>query len=123
MSELKIKVNELFAQDQQLNALEKDIKVKNAQYHHLILKNTEKIYSDEEVISINKAHDELTRLENQRSAFRDKANEIKAFLISKLAPLGGGHWVHETEDPIHPRWEFWVEDEELKYARLNGANY
>ena len=123
MSELKNKVNELFAQDQQLNALEKEIKVKNAQYQHLILKNSERIFSDEEVISINNAFDEITRLENQRTIFREKANEIKDFLKSKLARLSGGHWVHKTEDPIHPHWEFWVEEEELKYARLNGAAY
>ena len=123
MSELKTKVNELFAQDQQLNALEKDIKVKNAHYHHLILKNSEKVFSDEEVITINTVFEELTHLESQRSAFRSKMNEIKDFLKRKLAPLAGGRWVHETTDPIHPRWEFWVEDEELKFARLNGAAY
>ncbi len=123
MSELKTKVNELFAQDQQLNALEKDIKVKNAHYHHLILKNSEKTYSDEEVMAINTVFEELTQLESQRSVFRSKMNEVKDFLKRKLAPLSGGHWVHETTDPIHPRWEFWVEDEELKFARLNGAGY
>lgn len=123
MSELKSKVNELFSQDQQLNALEKDIKVKNAHYHHLILKNSEKTYSDDEVVAINQVFEELTHLENQRSVFRSKMNEIKDFLKRKLAPLGGGRWVHETTDPIHPRWEFWVEDEELKFARLNGAAY
>ncbi len=123
MSELKSKVNELFAQDQQLNTLEKDIKVKNAHYHHLILKNSEKVFSDEEVIAINTVFEELTQLESQRSAFRSKMNEIKDFLKRKLAPLSGGRWVHETNDPIHPRWEFWVEDEELKFARLNGAAY
>jgi len=123
MSELKSKVNELFAQDQQLNALEKEIKVKNAHYHHLILKNSEKVFSDEEVITINTVFEELTHLESQRSAFRSKMNEIKDFLKRKLTPLSGGRWVHETSDPIHPRWEFWVEDEELKFARLNGAAY
>ena len=123
MSELKASVVELFDQDQRLIALEKDIKVKNAHYHHLILKNSEKTYSDAEVVAINNAYDELGKLEQQRTIFRTKINEIKSFLKSKLAPLAGGRWVHETSDPIHPRWEFWVEDEELKYARLNGAAY
>ena len=123
MSELKVKVNELFLQDQQLNALEKDIKVKNAHYHHLLLKNSEKIYSDEEVIAVNKIFEELSGLESQRANFRSAIKEIKDYLKSKLSPLGGGRWVHLTEDPIHPRWEFWVEDDELKFARLNGAAY
>lgn len=123
MSELKNKVNELFARDQQLNALEKDIKAKNAHYHHLILKNTEKTYSDEEVIAINTVYEELATLEDQRSAFKSGIAEIKNFLKNKLAPLSGGRWIHTTEDPIHPRWEFWVEEDELKFARLNGAAY
>ena len=123
MSELKTYVIELFQQDQLMIALEKDIKVKNAHYHHLILKNSEKIYTDAEVIAINNAYDELGKLDQQRSVFRAKVNELKAFLKARLAPLAGGRWVHETSDPIHPRWEFWVEDEELKYARLNGAAY
>jgi len=123
MSELRSSVTELFDQDQRMIALEKDIKVKNAHYHHLILKNSEKTYSDAEVIAINNAYDELGKLEQQRMVFRTKINEIKGFLKTKLAPLAGGRWVHETSDPIHPRWEFWVEDEELKYARLNGAAY
>jgi hypothetical protein len=123
MSQLKQSVIELFEQDQQLIALEKEIKVKNAQYHHLILKNTEKIYSDDEVMAINAAYEDLARLEAQRSVFRGRIGDIKNFLKSRLAPLAGGRWVHETADPIHPRWEFWVEDEDLKYGRLNGANY
>lgn len=38
MSELKTQVLQLFEKDKELNALEKEIKVKNAHYHHLILK-------------------------------------------------------------------------------------
>ncbi|MBC7850357.1 MAG: hypothetical protein H7Y31_11505 [Chitinophagaceae bacterium] len=123
MSVLKTKVDELFAQDQQLNALEKEIKVKKAHYHHLLLKNQEKSYTDDEVMMINTVHEEVTALESRRAGFRDQSNSIKQFLLSKLAPLGGGKWVHQTTDPIHPHWEFWVEDDELKYARLNGNNY
>ena len=123
MSELKKMVRELFDQDQQMHTLEKEIKTKRAQYYHLIQKNSEKVYSDEEVTAINKAFDELGKLEDQKSMFRDRFNELKNFLLKLLSPLNGGRWVHETEDPINPRWEFWVENEELKYARLNGAAY
>lgn len=123
MNELKLKVQELFEHDKQMRLFEKEVKVKRGYYHHLILKNSEKVYSDEEVIAINKAYQELTQLESQRSAFSNKFNEIKNFLKSQLAPLDGGKWVHITDDLMHPKWEFWVEDEELKYARLNGINY
>lgn len=123
MSALKEKVSKLFAQDQQLNALEKDIKVKNAHYNHLLLKNSEKTYSDDEVIAINEVYEELSELESQRAGYRSAINEIKDYLKNRLSPLGRGRWVHHTEDPIHPRWEFWVEDDELKFARLNGASY
>jgi len=114
---------DLFEKDKALIAIGKEIKVKNAHYHHLILKNTEKIYSDDEVLAINSAFEELGALEDQKSKVKSTIYEVKNFLKSKLAPLGGGRWVHETEDPIHPRWEFWVEDDELKYARMNGASY
>lgn len=123
MSELKTQVIELFERDKALNALEKEIKVKNAHYHHLILKNSEKIYNDAEVIAINNTFEELNTLENKRTQFKTNINLIKDFLKSRLAPLAGGRWVHETDDPIHPRWEFWVEEDELKYARMNGASY
>jgi hypothetical protein len=123
MNELKDNVRELFDQDQKLIALEKEIKAKNAHYHHLLLKNSEKTYSDEEVLAINGIYEELTKLESLRSSFRSKIDEIKSYLKQKLAPLAGGRWVHATSDPIHPHWEFWVEEDELKYARLNGASY
>lgn len=123
MTELKNQVRELFEQDRQINSLEKDIKVKNAHYHHLILKNSDRVYSDEEVIAIHKAYEDLKALEGQRSAFHQRIQEIKNYLKSLLAPLSGGRWVHQTDDPIHPCWEFWVEEDELKYARMNGANY
>lgn len=123
MTELKNQVRELFEQDRQINSLEKDIKVKNAHYHHLILKNGDRVYSDEEVLAIHKAYEDLKALEGQRSVFHQRIQEIKNYLKSLLAPLSGGRWVHQTEDPIHPCWEFWVEEDELKYARMNGANY
>lgn len=123
MSELKTQVIQLFEKDKELNALEKEIKVKNAHYHHLILKNTEKVYNDAEVIAINNTFEELSALENRKHQFKTHINQIKDFLKSRLAPLAGGRWVHETDDPIHPRWEFWVEDDELKFARMNGASY
>lgn len=123
MSDLKQMVRELFEKDQQMNSIEKEIKTKRAHYHHLILKNSEKVYSDAEVTAISKAFEELGKLEEQKSVFKDRFTDIKNILLKLLSPLNGGRWVHETEDPINPRWEFWVEDEELKYARLNGAAY
>ena len=123
MSDLKQMVRELFEKDQQMNSIEKELKTKRAHYHHLILKNSEKVYSDVEVTAISKAFEELGKLEEQKSIFKDRFTEIKNVLLKLLTPLSGGRWVHETEDPINPRWEFWVEDEELKYARLNGAGY
>lgn len=116
-------VRELFEHDKQMREIEKEIKVKRAYYHHLILKNAEKVYSDEEVIAINKAHEELTQIESQRSTFNNKFDEIRTFIKSQLAPLDGGKWVHITDELMHPKWEFWVEEDELKYARLNGAAY
>ena len=56
-------------------------------------------------------------------ALKEKLQKIKSFFISLVAPLNGGRWVHETEDFLHPKLEFWMEDDELKYARLNGVNY
>ena len=123
MNELKKIASELFEHDKQMRALEKEIKVKRAYYRHLIFQNAEKVYSDEEVVAINKAYEDLTQLEIQRSSFHNKFDEIKNFIKSQLAPLEGGKWVHITDELMHPKWEFWVEDEELKYARLNGAAY
>ena len=123
MSQLKQMVSELFEQDQQINAIEKEIKVATAQYHHLVLKNPEKLYTDAEVIAIRGMSEKIEQLQLKKTAVHQRANEIKAFFISLVAPLNGGRWVHETEDFLHPKLEFWMEDEELKYARLNGVNY
>ena len=116
-------VTELFEQDQQINAIDKEIKVATAQYHHLVLKNPEKVYSDTEVMAIRGISEKIEQLKLKKSSSYQRANEIKSFFISLVAPLNGGRWVHETEDFLHPKLEFWMEDDELKYARLNGVNY
>jgi len=123
MNHLKQMVTELFEQDQQINAIDKEIKVATAQYHHLVLKNPEKVYSDHEVMAIRGISEKIEHLKLKKSSSYQRANEIKSFFISLVAPLNGGRWVHETEDFLHPRLEFWMEDDELKYARLNGVNY
>jgi len=123
MNQLKQMVTELFEQDQQINAIEKEIKVATAQYHHLVLKNPEKVYTDAEVMAIRSMSEKIVQLQLKKTDINQRANEIKSFFISLVAPLNGGRWVHETEDFLHPKLEFWMEDEELKYARLNGVNY
>jgi 23S rRNA-/tRNA-specific pseudouridylate synthase len=123
MTELKKIVHELFEHDKQMHAFEKEIKVKRGQYHHLLLKNAEKVYSDDEVVAINKAYNDLVALENQRHVFNTKFNQIRNSIKAQLSPLEGGKWLHQTDDVLHPLWEFWVEDDELKYARLNGTAY
>ncbi len=116
-------VTELFEQDQQIRAIEKEIKSVNAQYHHLVLKNSAKVYSDAEVLAIRNISEKLEQLQLRKKEIDERAGEIKSFFISLVAPLNGGRWVHETDDFPHPKLEFWVEDNELKYARLNGVNY
>jgi ribosomal protein L11 methylase PrmA len=123
MTSLKTMVQQLFEHDRQMRAFEKEIKVKRGHYNHLLLKNAEKVYSDNEVVAINKAYTELVSLESQREDFNNKFSEIKQFIKAQLAPLAGGKWLHETDDVLHPLWEFWVEEEELKFARLNGTSY
>jgi len=123
MNHLKQMVTELFEQDQQINAIDKEIKVATAQYHHLVLKNPEKVYTDAEVMAIRGISEKIEQLKLKKSSAYQRANEIKSFFISLVAPLNGGRWVHETEDFLHPKLEFWMEDDELKYARLNGVNY
>lgn len=116
-------VTELFEQDQQINAIDKEIKIAMAQYHHLVLKNSDKVYSDAEVMSIRSISEKIEQLQLKKAQIILRANEIKSFFISLVAPLNGGRWVHETEDFLHPRLEFWMEEDELKYARMNGVNY
>ncbi len=123
MNQLKQMVTELFEQDQQIHAIDKEIKNATAQYHHLVLKNPEKVYSDTEVLAIRGISEKIEQLQLKKNAVDQRANEIKSFFISLVAPLNGGRWVHETEDFLHPKLEFWMEDDELKYARLNGVNY
>lgn len=123
MNHLKQMVTELFEQDQQIRAIDKEIKGANAQYHHLVLKNSAKIYSDDEVLAIRNISEKLEQLQSKKNAIDERTMQIKSFFISLVAPLNGGRWVHETDDFPHPKLEFWIEDNELMYARLNGVNY
>ncbi|KIC95674.1 hypothetical protein [Flavihumibacter solisilvae] len=123
MHDLKKLVKELFEQESLVRSLDKEIKNTRAQYHHLILKNSEKIYSDQEMINIYSIHEKLVELESRQEAFNNRTIEIKSFLCSLVKPLNGGRWIHETDDFMHPKLEFWIEDDELKYARLNGRSY
>lgn len=123
MNQLKQMVTELFEQDQQINAIDKEIKVATAQYHHLVLRNPDKVYSDAEVMAIRGISEKIEQMQLKKAGIIQRANEIKSFFISLVAPLNGGRWVHETEDFLHPKLEFWMEEDELKYARLNGVNY
>jgi hypothetical protein len=123
MQNLKALVHELFEQDKQLNALSKDLKTRTAQYNHLLLKNTEKLYSDGELIAINALHGELNEIRSQQQNLLTISHNIKEQLKTFMQPLNGGRWVHETDDQLHPQWEFWLEEDELKYAQMNGRNY
>jgi hypothetical protein len=123
MNDLKKMVKELFEQESLVRSLDKEIKNTRAHYHHLILKNSEKIYSDEEMIDIYSIHEKLVELEGRQTAFNNRTIEIKDFLRSLVLPLNGGRWLHETDDFMHPKLEFWIEDDELMYARLNGRSY
>lgn len=123
MKNLKSIVNELFEQDQLFSTVAKEIKTKTAQFNHLLLKNSEKVYSDAELIAINTLHEELVLLKNKQEQILEISTGIKEQLKSFVEPLNGGRWLHETEEILAPNWEFWLEDDELKYARMNGRNY
>ena len=123
MQNLKSLVNELFEQDKLFSSIAKDIKTKTAQFNHLLLKNSEKVYSDAELIAINTLHEELAQLKNKQEQIVTISIGIKAQLKSFVEPLNGGRWLHETEEILAPNWEFWLEDDELKYAKMNGRNY
>lgn len=116
-------VSQLFELEQQANALNKDIKTKTAHYHHLILKNSEKLFSDEEMIAINSMFNEVNALKSEQAARFEKAASIREQLKKMVISLDGGRWVHATDDIMHPHWEFWVEDDKLKFAQLNGRGY
>lgn len=118
--DLKVLVQELFEQDKLAGSLDKDIKNVKARYHQLILRKSDKTYTDAEILAIKQVHDELTALQDRKAAFQLRKSEIKSFLKELIAPLGGGRWIHETEDFMNPLWEFWLEEEELKYARLKS---
>jgi len=123
MQNLKLLVTELIEQDQRLSALAKDIKTKTAQFNHLLLRNAEKVYSDAELIAINSLNNELVGLKTQQENILAESCTIKEQLKSFVQPLNGGRWLHETEEILQPNWEFWLEDDELKYAKMNGRNY
>lgn len=123
MINLKSLVSKLFEQDQLINGLAKEIKTKTAQYNHLLLNNTEKVYSDQELIAINTLFQELQDLKKKQEGIAAVSNQIKEQLKSFILPLNGGRWIHTTEDIMHPKWEFWLEEDELKYAKMNGRNY
>lgn len=123
MHNLKSMVTELFEQDQLMNGLVKEIKTKTAQYNHLLLNNTEKLYSDQELIAINTHFHELQELKKKQAAISENSQQIREQLKSFILPLNGGRWIHATEDLMHPNWEFWLEEDELKYAKMNGRNY
>lgn len=123
MLELKSMVNQLFEQDQHLRALEKELKTKTAQYNHLLMKNPEKTYSDAEVQTIHTIYAELQALQQKQQVLQSNCTSLKDQLKEVLYPLNGGRWIHTTDDIIHPNWEFWLEGEELQYAKLNGQRY
>lgn len=123
MQELKSLVNQLFEQDQHLRALEKELKTKTAQYNHLLMKNIEKAYSDAEVLTINSIFTELQALQQRQQELQANCNHVKDQLKQIILPLNGGRWIHTTDDIMHPNWEFWLEGEELQYAKLNGQRY
>ncbi len=123
MTDLKQKVTQLFEQEQKARALDKDIKTKTAQYHHLLLRNSEKMFSDNEVLAINQQFRELAALKEQQQHLFSAADSIRTELKSMVEALDGGRWIHATDDFMHPHWEFWLEEGELKFAQLNGRGY
>ena len=123
MQNLKTLVSDLFEQDQQFSAIAKDLKIKTAQYNHLLLKNSDKVYSDAEILAINALHIEIQQLKIKQQELVKISNDIKEQLKSFVLPLNGGRWLHETEEILQPNWEFWLEEDELKYAKMNGRNY
>lgn len=118
--DLKALVQELFEQDKLAGSLDKDIKTVKARYHQLILRKSDKTYTDSEILAIKEVHDELKALQDRKAAFQIRKTAIKEFLKDLIAPLGGGRWIHETTDFMNPHWEFWLEEDELKYARLKS---
>jgi hypothetical protein len=120
VTDLKSLVQELFEQDRLAGSLDKEIKTVKARYHQLMLRKSDKTYTDSEILAIKLVHDELLALEGRKTAFLQRKTEIKDFIKGLIAPLDGGRWIHETTDFMNPFWEFWLEDGELKYARLKS---
>ena len=102
MQELKSMVNELFQQDQQLNLLQKEMKTKMAQYNHLLLRNSEKVYGDAEIIAINSMFEELSLLKQQQEAMVNKSETIKCRLKQFVVPLNGGRWLTRPKKFFSP---------------------
>lgn len=120
---LKLMVSQLFDQEQSARALDKDIKTKTAHYRHLLLKNSEKLFSDEEMLAIHQLYTEIDTLRKEQAGRFSRAEHIREDLKNMVLALDGGRWIHATDDIMHPHWEFWVEDDELKFAQLNGRGY
>lgn len=120
---LKSMVSQLFEQEQSARALDKDIKTKTAHYRHLLLKNSERLFSDDEMLAIHQMNIEVEELKKEQAARFAQAEHIREELKSMVLSLDGGRWIHATEDIMHPHWEFWIEDGELKFAQLNGRGY
>ena len=87
MNDLKKMVKELFEQESLVRSLDKEIKNTRAHYHHLILKNSEKIYSDEEMMDIYSIHEKLVELEGRQTTFNNRTIQIKDFLRSLVLPF------------------------------------
>lgn len=120
---LKTMVAQLFEQEQSAQALNKDIKTKTAHYRHLLLKNSEKLFSDDELLAIHQMYTDIQALRAEQSARFSQAQHIRDELKNMVLSLDGGRWIHATDDIMHPHWEFWVEEDELKFAQLNGRGY
>ncbi|MFT4024990.1 MAG: hypothetical protein QM664_14530 [Flavihumibacter sp.] len=120
---LKSMVSQLFEQEQSARALDKDIKTRTAHYRHLLLKNSGKLFSDDEMLAIHQLYTEIAQLKNEQAARFAQAEHIREELKNMVLSLDGGRWIHATEDIMHPHWEFWIEEGELKFAQLNGRGY
>jgi hypothetical protein len=123
MENIQTLVASMFEKEQLIHALEKESKVSNAHYHHLVLQNPDRVFSDDEVVMIQKVYSKLQSIKKQQQELQLQILSIKETLKGYVAPLEGGRWKHRTNDPMHPYIEFWLEDEDLCYARLNQREW
>jgi hypothetical protein len=121
MNNLKSLVAELFENDLQMRILEKEVKIKTAQYYQQIQKNSEGMYTDSEILTIYSIHVSLQEIKEKQEGMQKNIESIKSELAKFIVPLNGGRWIHETDDSGNSLWEFWLEEEELKFARLKTA--